>query len=130
MTDTLQQRQHRLGKTQLEQRIVARDHLGLCATVDKNLRPRLGRLARTHMRQHPILIEHTLDQHLQLAAGRLLAEQTRRDYPRVVEHHQITRAQLLQYIGELAMAQRTRWPVKLQQAAGTCLLYTSPSPRD
>ncbi len=121
VSDALEQRQHRLGEAQLEQGVVARDHLGLATAIDENLRARLGRLARTNVRQHAILIEHTLHQHLQLAAGGLLAEQARRDHAGVVEHHEIAGAQLLQHIGELAMTQLATRAIELQQTAGATL---------
>src|SRR5471032_1519026 len=67
------------------------------------------------MGQHPMAVEHTLDQHFQLAAGRLLPEQPRRNDTGIVEHHQIARAQMLQQIGELTMRQRASDPIQGQQ---------------
>ncbi|MND33203.1 hypothetical protein D3C80_237900 [compost metagenome] len=97
------------------------DHLGLTTTVDKNLCAWLGRLARTHMGQHPMTVEHPFNQNFQLAAAGLLAKQTRRNHPGIVEHHQIARAQVLEQIGELAMSQRPARPVQGQQAATVAL---------
>jgi hypothetical protein len=87
--DAVEQRQHLFGKAQLEQRIVARQHLGLATAVDEDLRTRLRRLAGAHMGQHAMAVEHPLDQDFQLAAGGFLAKQPRRNHPGIVEHHQI-----------------------------------------
>ncbi|MNZ77009.1 hypothetical protein D3C78_955320 [compost metagenome] len=119
VADALEQRQHRLGKAQLEQRSVAHHHLGRAATVDEDLHARLGRLAGAHVGQHAVAVEHPLDEDLQLAAGGLVAEQARRNHPGVVEHHQVAGAQVFQQIGELAMAQCARRTVQHQQATGT-----------
>ncbi|MNE28639.1 hypothetical protein D3C80_1220850 [compost metagenome] len=121
MPDAIEQRQHLFDEAQLEQGIVARDHLGLATALEQNLRARLGRLARTHMGQHPMAVQHALDQDLQLAAGGLLAEQTRRDHPGIVEHHQVARAQMLQQIGELTVSQGPARPIQGQQAAALAL---------
>ncbi len=45
-------------------------------------------------------VQHALDQNLQLAAGRLLPEQTCGDDTGIVEHHQIAQAHMLEQIGE------------------------------
>ena len=42
MADPLKQRQHLFGKAQLEQGIVAREHFGLAAAIEQNLRAGLG----------------------------------------------------------------------------------------
>ncbi|MNG06064.1 hypothetical protein D3C84_892850 [compost metagenome] len=114
MPDTVEQRQYLFGKAQLEQRVVTGNHLGLATTVDENLRARLGRLARPHMRQYPMTVEHPLNEDFQLAAAGFLAKQTRRNHPGIVEHHQIARTQMLEQIGELAMSQRPARPVQGQ----------------
>ncbi|MCY1430563.1 hypothetical protein D9M71_465130 [compost metagenome] len=114
MADAIEQWQHLFGKTQLEQRIVTGDHLGLATAVDDDRRARLGRLARTYVGQYPVAVEYALDEDLQLAAAGLLAEQTRRNHPGIVEHHQIARAQMLEQVGELAMRQCPARPVQGQ----------------
>ncbi|MNQ28242.1 hypothetical protein D3C85_415150 [compost metagenome] len=121
VADALEQRQHRLGKAQLEQRSVAHHHLGRAATVDEDLHARLGRLAGAHVGQHPMAVEHPLDEDLQLAAGGLVAEQARRNHPGVVEHHQVAGAQVLQQIGKVAVAQLAARAIQYQQATGAPL---------
>ncbi|MOA02630.1 hypothetical protein D3C78_1220920 [compost metagenome] len=113
--DAVEQRQHLLGEPQLEQRIVTRQHLGLATAIDQDLRPRLGRLAGTHMGQHAMTVEHPLHQDFQLAAGSLLAKQPRRNHPGIVEHHQIAGAQMLQQISELTVCQGAADPIQGQQ---------------
>ena len=117
VADAVEQWQHLFGEAQLEQRVVARDHLGFAAAVDQQLGAWLGRLARAHVGEHAMAVEHALDEDLQLAAGGLLAEQSGRDHPGVVEHHQIARAQVLEQVGELAMRERAGGPVEGQQPA-------------
>ncbi|CAD5375534.1 hypothetical protein OF001_U10221 [Pseudomonas sp. OF001] len=117
----LEQHQHRLGEAQLEQRVVAGEHLGLAAAVDVDQAARLGRLAGTHMGQHAPLVEQALDEDLQATAGGLLAEQPRRDHPGVVEHHQVAGTQVVQQVGELAVADLAARAVQHQQAAGAAL---------
>jgi len=89
--------------------------LGLATAVDQDLRPRLRRFAGAHMGQHAMTVEHPLHQNLQLAAGRLLAKQPRRNHPGIVEHHQIARAQMLKQISELTVCQGTADPIQGQQ---------------
>ncbi|MCY1430792.1 hypothetical protein D9M71_467470 [compost metagenome] len=118
VADPLQQRQHFLGEAQLEQRVVALQHLRLAAALDEDGRARLGRFARTHVGQHAVAVQHAFDEDFQLAAGSLLAEQARRDHPGIVEHHQVARAQQFQHIGELPVRQFAARAVQHQQAAG------------
>ena len=121
VADTVEQRQHLFGEAQLEQRVMACDHFGLAAAIDEDDRAYLGRLAGAYMGQHPMAVEHALDQHFQLAAGSFLAEQPRRDHPGVVEHHQVAGAQVLEQIGELPVRQRAGWPIEHQQTAAMAL---------
>ncbi|MNV81835.1 hypothetical protein D3C71_1755290 [compost metagenome] len=100
---------------------MARDHLGLAATVDEDLRTGLGRLAGAHMGQHPVAVEHALDQHFEFAARGFLAKQPRRDHPGVVEHHQVAGAQILEQIGELPVRQRAARSIEDQQTAAMAL---------
>jgi hypothetical protein len=72
VADAVEQRQHLFGEAQLEQRIVARDHLGLATAIDEDDRAHFRRLAGAHMGQHAVAVEHALDQHFQLAAGGFL----------------------------------------------------------
>ncbi len=63
----------------------------------------LGRLRRAHLRQHRAVVEHALDQHLDLAAGFLDAEEARLEHAGVVHHEQVARLQLVDDVGELAV---------------------------
>ena len=74
MADPIEQRQNLFGKAQLEQRVMPRKHLRLTSAIEQNRQTRLGRLARTHMGQNPMTVQHPFDQHLELAARRLLPE--------------------------------------------------------
>ena len=121
MPDTVQQRQDVFTEFQLEQCLMARQHQRFTATVDMNFRTGLRRFARTKMRQHATRIEHALDQHLDLAAGILLAEQARRNDAGIVEHHEIARPQVIEQLGKAAMLQSTARAVEHQQTAGTAL---------
>ena len=73
------------------------------------------------MGQHAMRIEHPLDEDFQLAAGRFLPEQPRRNHPGIVEHHQIARAQMLKQISELTVCQGAARPIKGQQSTGATL---------
>ena len=66
--EAIEQGQHLFGEAQLEQRIVPREHGRLGATVDEEDRTRLGRLARTHMGEHAVAVQHALHEDFQLAA--------------------------------------------------------------
>src|SRR5690606_30722350 len=88
VSDTLEERQHLLGKLQFEQRIVPSQQRRLATAVEMNLRAGLRRLARANVSQHTMAIQHALDQYLELSASVLLAEQARRDHTGIVEHHQ------------------------------------------
>ncbi len=121
VADAVEQWQHFFGEAQLEERVMARDHFGLAAAIDEDHRAFLRRLAGAHMGQHPVAVEDALDQHFQLAAGSFLAEQARRNHPGVVEHHQVTRAQVLEQVGELPVRQRAGWPIEHQQTAAMAL---------
>ncbi len=121
MTDPLQQRQYRLGKTQLEQRIMACHHLGLGATIDQDTAARLGGFAGTNVRQHPKLVDYSFNQHFQRTAGLLATKQAGRNYPGIVEHHQIAGAQILEQIDKLTVSQLAGRPVEAQQPTGAPL---------
>ncbi len=73
------------------------------------------------MGQHAVRIEHALDENFQLAAGRFLPEQPRRNHPGIVEHHQIARAQMLKQISELTVCKGAARPIKGQQATTATL---------
>ena len=73
------------------------------------------------MRQHPILIQHPLNQHFQRTAGGLAAEQARRNHAGIVEHHQIARAQIAQQIDKLSVGDAAARAIQTQQAAAAPL---------
>ena len=64
------------------------------------------------MCQNTFIIEHTFDQHLDLAAAGFTAKQTRRDHAGIVKDQQIARVELVEQIGESTVRQRARWPVQ------------------
>lgn len=73
------------------------------------------------MRQHPMTVEHALNQNFQLAARSLLAKQACRNHPGIVKHHQITRTQMFKQISKLTMCQRPALPIQGQQATVAAL---------
>ena len=75
---------------------------------------RLGRLGRPHLGQHGAVVEHALDQHFDLAAGCLLAEEARLQHPRVVEDQQVAGLEQADDVGEMAIGDAVA--VELQQA--------------
>ena len=121
MPDAIQQRQNRLGKAQLKQRIMARHHLSDTLTIKQNPAARLGRFARADMRQHAILIQHPLNQYFQLTAGFLAAKQARWNYPRIVEHHQVARAQIIEQISKMPITQCAARSLQAEQTTGPAL---------
>ena len=66
------------------------------------------------MCQNTFIIEHTFDQHFNLAAAGLTAKQTRRDHAGVVKDQQIARVELVEQIGESTVRQLARWPIQRQ----------------
>lgn len=73
------------------------------------------------MRQNTFVIQHTLDQHFNLAAAGFTTKQTRRNDAGVVKDQQVSRVELIEQIGESTVRQRARRPVQRQQAAATAL---------
>src|SRR5690606_17624344 len=119
MADAIKQRQNRLGKAQLEQGIVARQHADLAVILEQDATARLGRLAGPYMGQHPVLVQHPFHQDFQLPAGFLAPEQARRYDPGIVEYHQVARPQVLQQLGEPPVLQGTAGAIETQQPAGS-----------
>ena len=62
------------------------------------------------MCQNTFIIQHSLDQHFNLAAAGFTAKQTRRDHPGVVKDQQIAGVELIEQIGESTVRQRARRP--------------------
>ncbi|MNK39658.1 hypothetical protein D3C87_582740 [compost metagenome] len=77
------------------------------------------RLRRTHLGQHGALVEHALDQRLDLAAAFLDAKEARFEHARIVHHQQVARLQQPDDVGELAVDQGLA--VQMQQARGAAL---------
>ncbi len=61
------------------------------------------RLAGADLRQHRVLVQQALDQHFDLAAAGLVAEEARLDHAGVVEDQQVAGAQVVDQVGELAV---------------------------
>jgi hypothetical protein len=80
---------------------------------------RLGRLGRAHLGQHGAVVEHALDQHLDLAAGFLLAEEARLQHAGIVHHQQVAGLELVDDVGEMAVGDAVT--VELQQARGAAV---------
>ena len=64
------------------------------------------------MRQNTFVIQHTLDQHFNLAAAGFTAKQTSRDHAGVIKDQQISRVELIEQISESTMRQRARRPIQ------------------
>ncbi len=83
MADGVQDIEHRafVIERHLKQRIVARGHGRFDALVitQQQFSARLRRLRRANMCQNTFIIEHTFDQHFNLAAAGFTAKQARRD---------------------------------------------------
>ena len=116
VADGVQDIKHRalVVEFHLEQRVVARGHGRFDALVipQQQLSARLRRFGGANMCQNTFIIEHTFDQHLDLAAAGLTAKQTRRDHAGIVKDQQIARVELVEQIGESTVRQRARWPVQ------------------
>ena len=85
--------------------------------VEQQLGSHFRRLAGPHLGQHFTLPHHALDHHLDAPATGLVAQQPRRNHPRVVEHQQIARPEITQKIGELPVLQQAIGAPQAQQAA-------------
>ena len=98
----------------LEQRVVTRGHGRFDALVitQQQFSARLRRFGCANMCQNTFIIEHTFDQHLNLAAAGFTAKQTRWDHAGIVKDQQIARVELVEQIGESTVRQRARWPVQ------------------
>ena len=68
------------------------------------------------------LVQHPLDQHLELAAAVLHPEQPRLDHARVVEHQQVAGLEKLRQVAELAVRQHAARAVEMEQTALPALL--------
>jgi hypothetical protein len=62
---------------------------------------RRRRLGSAHLGQHGAVVEHPLDQRLDLAAAVLHAEEARLQHAGIVEHQQIAGLQQIDDVGEL-----------------------------
>ncbi len=67
-------------------------------------RARLGRLAGADLRDRVRRVDDALEQHLDLAAAFLDAEEARLDHARVVEHQQVAGCEQVRQIGEMPIA--------------------------
>ena len=116
MADGVQDIKHRalVVKLHFEQRVVARGHGRLDALIiaQQQLRARLRGFGGANMCQNTFIIKHTFDQHFNLAAAGLTAEQARRDHAGIVKDQQIARVELVEQIGESTVRQLARWPIQ------------------
>ena len=102
------------GASRVRTSIVARNHRCFDAFIvaQQQLGARLRRFRSANMCQNTFIIQHTLDQHFNLAAASLAAEQARRDYAGIVKDQQIARVELVEQIGESTVRQLARWPIQ------------------
>ena len=116
MADGVQDIEHRafVVEFHFEQRVVARGHGRLNALIiaQQQLSARLRCLRRANMCQNTLIIEHTFDQHFNLAAAGLAAKQARRDNAGIVKDQQIAGVELVEQIGESTVRQLARWPIQ------------------
>ncbi|MNP01762.1 hypothetical protein D3C76_935890 [compost metagenome] len=116
VADSIQNIQHRafIIKLDFKQRAVAGRHRRVDAFIiaQQQFRTRLWRFGGANMCQNTFVIEHTLNQHFNLAAAGFTPKQTRRDHAGIVKDQQIARVELVEQIGESTVRQRARWPVQ------------------
>ena len=126
--DIRRQRQPAVGLDQLEHIIRKLQGIKLAGPRPDRDLERVGhpdraagrrRLRRPHLRMHGAVVEHALDQHLDLAAGLFDAKKARLQHPRVVKHQQVATRQLRHNIGKTAVDQRVA--IDLQQARRAAL---------
>ena len=103
-------------ETQFEQGVSAALDDGMYIALEDQLRAWLGRFARTQMSQPAMGVQRAFQQHLDLAAARLLAEQACWNHAGIIEYHHIAGFEPRQQIGEASMFQRTGFTVDAQQA--------------
>ena len=130
MADGIQNGQHRarVQEVDLEQSVVTGTHLGLDGhavgtAIQKEAGTWLGGLGRADVRQHAVLVQNALHQHLQLAAAGLLAKHAGRNDTGIVEHQQIAGVELVKHIDKMTVAQGAGLTVELQQAASGTLRH-------
>ena len=63
------------------------------------------------------MVEHALDQHLDLAAGLFASGQPRFDHARVVHHQHVARLEQIRQFAKLPVGEVAASPVEMQQAA-------------
>ena len=93
-------------KDDFKQRVMPRHHRGAYAFIiaEQQRRARLRRFRGAHVRQHALVIQHALHQHLDLAAAGFAPVNTGRNNAGVVKYQQIAGIQLIKHIGEHAVA--------------------------
>ena len=125
MADGVEDIQHAafVVKLNFKQRVMAGNHrrFNTFVVAQQQLGTRFRRFRGTNMRQNTFVIQHTLDQHFNLAAAGFTTKQTRRNDAGVVKDQQVSRVELIEQIGESTVRQRARRPVQRQQAAATAL---------
>ena len=117
------------SKTSSRYRRSAREEIRRCrsstvartssARMQHAARPR--RMARAHLRQRVMGVEHALDQHLDPAAAGLASQQARLDHARVVEHEHVARLHQLRQVAKQPIRQRAACAVQMQQPARAAL---------
>ena len=112
----VQQVQHGAWEADVEEFAFAAQHGGFEGVGQAQHHARTGRLAGAHMGQDAVGFGDAFDQHLDLAAGDLVAVQPRLDDAGVVEDKQVLRTQQRGQVGELPVVQLAR-AVQVQQAA-------------
>ena len=100
MADSVENVQHaaRVVELNFKQRVVARNHGRFNAFIvaEQQRRARFRRFRRANMCQNTFIIEHALDQHLNLAAAGFTAKQAGRDHAGIIKNQQIARVELVE----------------------------------
>jgi len=86
--------------------LVAGQHLGLAASIERDPAAGLRRLADAELRARLVVRQQALDQDFHAPACGLVAEQPRRNHPGVVEDQQIARLQQGRQVAHLQIRQR------------------------
>ena len=114
----VQQVQHRTGKADVEQLALAAQHHGVEGVGQAQPHAGAGRLAGAHVGQGAVGLGDALDQHLDLAAGGLVAVQPGLDDAGVVEDQQVAGPQQAGQVGEAPVMQLAGVIQVQQPAAG------------
>jgi hypothetical protein len=92
------------------------EHARLEGTLQVQTRPRLGRLARTHLGQQTVRVQHPFHQYFDATTAVFATVQARGNHPRIVQDQQIARTQQSAQVAESAIHDQAL-AIQTQQAA-------------